>query len=692
MATKATNSKRVARAPAAPKEELRKLTEAKLKGSALTEKDGKTMQIELVLAADCLKLGLPSATDGFLIPYFDIHGKTTDFFRVRYMHDTRKGFEVYSKKKAMRYGQVPGTINEAYLPPFIKWSEFASDPDKMLVITEGELKAACASKHGIPCMGLGGVWCFTSSKHGLPLLPVFSEFEWADRKVIICFDSDASTNLDIARAENILADRLGALGAEVYIARIPAEGDSKVGIDDYIVAHGPQQFMAEVLEKATAYAANAALHALNEEVVYIRNPGMVYSYKDERKMSPGDFTAHVYSNVWHTEFLVVTDEKGKTKQTTTKKQTAKLWLNWPYRAELKGITFSPGEGVITHDNKLNMWKGWGFTNPSPGDITPWRKLLDHVFGDEDHLRRWFEQWVAYPVQNPGAKQANAVMVWGIGEGTGKTMIGHTIMKLYGPHATELKDSDLEDTRNEWAENMQFALVDDVTGQDNRKLANRLKTMVTQKYVRLNPKFIPSYSVPDCINYYFTSNDPDALYLSNGDRRYMIHEVLAGKLPVELRDAVLRWRESEDGLNAFAHYLLNLDMTGYDPAMAPPDSDAKLEMVLSAKSDVGSWALQFASNADTILDRAGLKGDILSLQQLHTLYDPGNEKRASPRILSIELAKAGFARLGVVRVHGEAKRLIALRNPAKWLRASNDEITKHYEQHNPVLGGKKQAKF
>jgi hypothetical protein len=272
------------------------------------------------------------------------------------------------------------------------------------------------------------------------------------------------------------------------------------------------------------------------------------------------------------------------------------------------------------------------------------------------------------------------------------MIGHTIMRLYGVHATELKDSDLDDSRNEWAENMQFALVDDVTGQDNRKLANKLKTMVTQKDVRLNPKFIPSYSVPDRINYYFTSNDPDALYLSNGDRRYMIHEVLAGKLPVELRQAVLDWRNSEDGLNAFAHYLLNLPMEGYDPGAAPPSSNAKLEMVMSSKSDVGSWAIQFADNVDTILDRAGMRGDLFSIDQLHRLYDPNNDKRGSPRVLSIELARAGFARLGVVRVNGEAKRLIATRNTAKWMRASNEEKAKHYEQNNRIINGKKQSKF
>lgn len=677
-----------ARAASVIPADLKQLVTKKLAGSALTEADGKKMQLQLVSAGDCVKLGLPSATDGFVIPYFDLDGKPTDFFRVRYMRDTRKGFDVYNKKKAMRYGQVPGTINEVYLPPLgVKWSAVAASNDQMVVITEGELKAACATKHGVPTIGLGGVWCFTSARHGMVLLPIFDEFEWAERKVIICFDSDASTNMDIVRAENVLARTLGAAGAEVYIARIPPDGDNKVGIDDYIVAHGHDAFINKILTPAKPFEQSAALHAMNEEVVYVVNPGLIYSYANDMKMSCDAFTSHAYSNRTHMEYNVVEDGNGNKKQKATKVKTAKAWLDWPYRAQLKGLTFAPGEGRITEDGQLNSWNGWGFTAPAKGDITPWQELLNHIFGEELALRQWFERWVAWPIQNPGAKQANAVLVWGVGEGTGKTMIGHTIMALYGAHSTELKDTDLEDTRNEWAENIQFALVDDVTGQDSRKLANRLKTMVTQKLIRLNPKYIPSYTVPDCINYYFTSNDPDSLKISGGDRRYLIHEVLAGALPVELRKRIIAWRETEEGLNALAWHLLNLEMGEYDPKAAPPEGEAKLAMALTSKTDVGEWAHDFKLNLDLVLNKAGLKGDIFSIGQLRMLYDPTSEKRAGERVVSIELTRAGMHRLGVQRVHGEVKRLIAVRNVEYWRQASKNEITAHYEANNPVISGK-----
>lgn len=672
--------------------ELKRLTLSKLAGSKLDEKDAKRMELRLVTGEQCVVMRLPSATDGFLIPYFDLDGKQTEFFRVRYMKDTRKGFEMHSGKKAMRYGQVPGTINEAYLPPLgINWAAIAADPSQRVVITEGELKAACATKHGVPTIGLGGVWCFTSAKHGLPLLPIFDSFVWERRDVVICFDSDASTNLDISRAENVLATRLGEYGATVRIARIPAEGDAKVGIDDYIVAHGPESWVDKVIEKAQPFDSNAALHQMNEQVVYVRVPGAVWVYKDEQLISSGDYTGHAFSNVWHTESHVVQDDKGNNRVQVKRVLTAKQWMQWPYRAELRGMTFRPGEPQVT-EGRLNTWRGWGFPTPAQGDITPWQELLNHVFGEELALRQWFERWAAYPIQSPGYKQANAVLVWGVGEGTGKTMIGHTLMTLYGDHATELKDSDLENDRNEWASvGVQFALADDITGRDSRRLANRLKTMVTQKEIRVDPKYIKSYTLPDTINYYFTSNDPNALSISSGDRRYMIHEVIAGMLPKELAERVVAWRETPEGRAALAWHLLNLPMGEYNPKGKPPTGEAKESMAMVSKSDLGLWCMDFAANVDDVLAGAGYKGDIFTVSQLSMLFDPTGERRMPASVMGMELKRAGFSGAKAVKTSSGVKRLLAVRNVARWNDATGAAWAEHYEANNPEIG-KKGKKF
>ena len=80
---------------------------------------------------------------------------------------------------------------------------------------------------------------------------------WQGRPVLLCFDSDAATNPHVRRAEWALAEVLARKGAVVKIVRLP-QGETgsdgkpaKVGLDDFLVAHGPAAFR-ELLAAAVA--------------------------------------------------------------------------------------------------------------------------------------------------------------------------------------------------------------------------------------------------------------------------------------------------------------------------------------------------------------------------------------------------------------------------------------------------------
>jgi hypothetical protein len=138
--------------------------------------------------------------------------------------------------------------------------------------------------------------------------------------------------------------------------------------------------------------------------------------------------------------------------------------------------------------------------------------MDYLLeGLDKAAKEWFFDWCAYPLQNPGVKMFSAVVIHGVVQGTGKTLVGETLGRIYGDNYKEIKDDDLESTY--WAENKQFIMGDEISGRDNRQYANALKRLITQKTVTINIKFIPQYDVPDCINYLFTSQHPDAFFLS-----------------------------------------------------------------------------------------------------------------------------------------------------------------------------------
>lgn len=653
--------------------------------SALDAADVTKLKFAPVTEAEATALKLPSATVGYRIPYFDLDGKPTNFFRCRFLEDTRKGFQAYTDKKALKYGQPNGSVTEVYFPPLVNWRALLGK-EVPLIITEGEKKSACATKHGLPTIGLGGVWSFMSKKHGKRLLDIFEEMNLDGRRIIICFDSDAATNPDIVSAENVLAERLTEQGANVAIARIKPEGDAKVGLDDYIMAHGAAAFKQQVLDMAFEYGPCQALHGMNGKMVYVRDPGLLYDYANKMKLSAAQFVQHAYSNVWHT---VVT--QGKDGNKITRVNTAKAWMEWAHRAELRGIVYRPGEPEITEDSYLNGWSGWGFSEPKKGDIGPWNMLLDHLFGGSKAARQWFECWLAWPIQRPGYKMASAALLWGAAQGTGKTLVGHTMMKLYGKNGAEIKDHDLESPRNEWAENKQFILADDITGSSNRRLANRLKTMITQKELRLDPKFIPSYSVRDCINYYFTSNDPDALFLDDGDRRFFIHEVMAGKLSVDQRKAFVSWMESEAGIAALAWHLLNLETGDFDPRAEAFETGAKREMKVIAKSELGVWVSRLKEDPKGLLNGHSEKfGDLFTADELHAIFDPMGDKRATANAMARELKRAGFfypAGDSPLKTAEGFRRAYAILNAEEWRTRRYTDAVKHFEEHRSMDAAK-----
>lgn len=663
--------------------------------SALNAKDAAQLHLEYCTGEQAAAMGLKFAVPGFRIPYFTFQGVEAKFFRFRYLDDTRTGWQVLAGEKPTRYVQPHSTAPELYLPPFVHWAEILNDTDQTLVFTEGELKAACATKYGVPTIGLGGVWSFKSKSLRKTMLDAFHEMKLAGRRCIICFDSDAASNPEVRRAEQAFARELMGMGAEVFIARLPMlEGGGKCGLDDYIVANGKSTDKLQMLlAEAEAYALAEKLHALNEEVIVVANPGFVWRIADRLPMTTADFKGLHYA---HWQYMDYSDpDKPRIRS------APEQWLKWTHRSSVSSMAYEPGQPHITDDNRLNQWRGWGCT-PEAGCIKAWDALLDHLFAHHLESRKWFEQWVAYPIQHPGTKQHTAVVMWGRETGTGKSLLGYLIGGIYADNFAEIGDNELDPNNNfnGWSENKQFVLADDITGHNNRKLANRLKTMISREKTQVNIKFVKTYEVRDCLNYYFTSNDPDAFYLDDTDRRFFIHEATGGKLPKPLREMVLDMRRHH--LGALLHHLLNVNTKDFDSGADAPVTSAKIEMQGLVRTDLETWLLCAMSEPDTYFK--GFKGDLISVDEIHATYDPmGAKREVSTSLVGRKLATMQAVKVipkdstsGQVRVGGKLQRLYAIRNHRKW----NGHVTvaavrEHFEISREMVRdrvGSKKPKF
>jgi hypothetical protein len=101
---------------------------------------------------------------GYVIPYFTLGGKMTQYYRVRIFNPTPGG-------QGLEYLQLPNTPSHVYFPKNFQ-EAMAGVRRKICLLTAGETKAALCCLKGIPCAAFSGV---ESWRNKTILLPRESE-------------------------------------------------------------------------------------------------------------------------------------------------------------------------------------------------------------------------------------------------------------------------------------------------------------------------------------------------------------------------------------------------------------------------------------------------------------------------------------------------------------------------------------
>ena len=243
--------------------------------------------------------------------------------------------------------------------------------------------------------------------------------------------------------------------------------------------------------------------------------------------------------------------------------------------------------------KLNTWRGWPM-RPRAGKCDRLLDLIEYLCsGDSkgDDVALWLLRWMAYPLQNPGAKMNSAVIMHGP-QGTGKTTVFKVLSRIYGQYAAVLNQTALEDQFNaDWADSKLFVLAEEVVNHaDMWKKKGELKELVTGTKIRVNAKMVQAYLQRNQMNFVFLSNENQPLPLDNDDRRHLVVYTLP-----ERSDAYydVLWEEIESGgVEAFYDFLMKLDLSDFHPMKRPPMTTAKQSLIdLSNGSDqrfLESW--------------------------------------------------------------------------------------------------------
>lgn len=626
------------------------------------------------------------------------------YFRVRYLADPpkppkRSGFDSVAEikeKKPRRYNQPAGTHPVAYFPQnYNTWPDLISRPERRIIFTEGELKAAKATKEGFYTIGLGGVTSYKSGPKGIDWIPSLEGINWARRNVYICFDSDYKENPAVCKALNGLSNELRNRGAMCYMVCLDAGTEGvKVGLDDFLISSPTAAVEFEtMLTDALPITSARKLWAFNDQYVFVREGSRIVELSNFNSiMKPSDFTGAVAANVFMPELSVMEDGTPSSKQVPV----APAWLKWPYRLDVANRTYLPGinERIVQVDDgaipALNVWRGWG-CDAVEGDVTPFLTLLNSMFFGEPASRDWFLSWAAYPIQHPGVKLASAAVMHGIEQGTGKSMLGQTLGRIYGKeNRSVINSKQLHGNTTGWAANKQFVMGEEVTGSDKRSDSDNIKNLITQETMTVNIKFVPEYVIPDCVNYYFTANHPDSFYVDAQDRRLFIHEVTQ-KLPQKFYKDYFKWLDS-GGASHVKHYLEQYNTGSFEPFAPAMATRARAAMIGNSQSAVASWLSDLLEDPDQYLrlnrnDKPGTancrKCDLLTSHEILQFLPEG-----IAHITTTTIGKQ-FAKMGIKTVanqnaialsDGTRARYLPVRNVEYWKTATPAQCRKHLEEH------------
>lgn len=261
---------------------------------------------------------------------------------------------------------------------------------------------------------------------------------------------------------------------------------------------------------------------------------------------------------------------------------ANLWLKSPERRMIlpDQLVFDPTRTCA--DECVNTFLGFAM-KPKEGRFTPIFELLHHLCAESadsgqgvEDVMNWVLRWIAYPLQHPGAKMRSALVFHGP-QGTGKNLFFEIITAIYGRYALVVGQEQLEMQYNDWQSGKLFLIGDEVIArQELYHQKNKLKSFITGETLQIHPKFMPLRTEKNHINVVFLSNEEQPLALEPTDRRCFVVYTPPQRTD-GLYDEVSRCIKA-GGIEAFYHYLLNLDLGDFNEYAKPIMTVAKSELI------------------------------------------------------------------------------------------------------------------
>lgn len=298
-----------------------------------------------------------------------------------------------------------------------------------------------------------------------------------------------------------------------------------------------------------------------------------------------------------------------------------------------GVEFNPR---YTTTNVLNLWVGMTIT-PRRGNWPLINNfLLEVICGGRQKEYQYLIKYLAHALQRPWEKPGVMVILLS-GQGTGKGTLSKILQKIWS--ATFLKINRIKQVVGDFNGSLERAFIvflDEALFAGDRSSSDALKSLVTENTISINEKHQPARQITSYHRFFSATNADHFKATDRDDRRDFVLRVSEHRKGDHAFWDALNAEIENGGVEAFAHDLMALDLTGFN-VRAKPNTRELTEQKLQSLDKFPRWWFDCLSQGVIPNHNATWPEFISNISLLILFKESENSTRSYKQIIDRELA-------------------------------------------------------
>ena len=283
------------------------------------------------------------------------------------------------------------------------------------------------------------------------------------------------------------------------------------------------------------------------------------------------------------------------------KELATIWYKHEDCAKYDGVGFGIGLDI----NALNYWHGFQPIplNTNTNDCIPTLEhIKEEICSNDEVLFEYLIKLSAHYIQKPFVKTEVHVTMEG-SQGGGKSYLYDGLFAaVMGDYYLNLKVGALERFDGCLARKLHLHL-EEMSHLKDPKIIAKLKSFVTSPHHSLEEKYLPRQTVPNYLNVSASTNEVICAHIEHDDRRNLVIHI-AGNRVAQTEENIAYWnRLWAVPPAAFHKYLLEVDLTGFNPKNIPMTKATREQKIVAFESPI-KWWYNILSEGHKMFDNVG----------------------------------------------------------------------------------------